>query len=111
MKHLFAAFIVFSLAVALAQPIAQQSRIEATLANVASLEIDTSDYTGACLASDEIAYEIETDGPVQVGFSDGSVLAFPSAGTHTGTLPEPGSLASLAAGAVLITALGPRRPS
>jgi len=93
------------------QPIAPQSRIEATLANVASLEIDTSDYHGACLAGDSIAYEITTDGAVQFAFSDGSVLSFPSAGTYTGTLPEPGPFASLAAGAALIAALGRRRAS
>jgi hypothetical protein len=91
------------------QPIAQQSRIDATLANVASLEIDTSDYTGACVAGDQIDYEITTDGPTQVSFSDGSTLDFAAAGTYTGTLPEPGPAASLAAGAVLIAAIGRRR--
>ena len=64
--------------------------IEATLANVASLEIDTSDFTGACIAGDVISYEIDTDGPTQVSFSDGSTLDFAAAGTYTGTLPEPG---------------------
>jgi dienelactone hydrolase len=83
--------------------------IRATLANVASLEIDTSQQVGACIAGEQIGYEIETDGPVQVGFSDGSVLAFPSAGTYTGTLPEPGPIASLAAGAALLAGLGRRR--
>ena len=92
-------------------PVAQDHTIEATLANVASLQIDTSDFTGACIAADEISYQITTDGPVQFGFSDGSVLAFPSAGTYTGTLPEPGPVASLAAGAALVAWLGRRRPS
>jgi dienelactone hydrolase len=80
--------------------------IAATLANVASLEIDTSDFTGACIAGDPIDYEITTDGSTQVSFSDGSTLDFAAAGTYTGTLPEPGPAASLAAGAALIAALG-----
>jgi len=92
-----------------ATPVVQEHTIEATLANVASLELNTSDFTGACVAGDELSYEITTDGPVQVGFSDGSVLAFPSAGTYTGTLPEPGPVASLAAGAALLAGLGRRR--
>jgi dienelactone hydrolase len=91
-------------------PVVQDHTIEATLANVASLELNASDFTGACVAGDQLSYEITTDGPVQVGFSDGSVLSFPSAGTYTGTLPEPGPLASLAAGAALIAILGRRRP-
>ena len=48
-----------------AAPVAQPHTIEAALANVASLEIDTSDFAGACIAGDEISYEITTDGPVQ----------------------------------------------
>jgi len=88
------------------QPVALQSRIEATLANVASLEIDTSDQRGACVAGGPISYETTTDGPVQFAFSDGSVLSFPSAGTYTGTPPEPGPLTSLVAGAALMIALG-----
>src|SRR5262249_25782683 len=91
------------------QPIAQQNHLEATLANVASLEIDTSDQAGACVAAEQISYQITTDGPVQFGFSDGSVLAFPAPGTYAARLPEPASLASLAAGAALCAALGRRR--
>jgi dienelactone hydrolase len=87
------------------QPIAPQNRIDATLANVASLEINTSDFTGACIAGDLIDYEITTDGATQVAFSDGSTLDFPGAGVYTGTLPEPGLASSLAAGALLIVAL------
>ncbi len=83
--------------------------IAATLANVASLEIDTSDFDGACIAGDQIDYTITTDGPTQVSFSDGSTLDFAAAGTYTGTLPEPGPAASLAAGAALIAALAGRR--
>jgi dienelactone hydrolase len=91
------------------QPIAQQSRIDATLANVASLQIDTNDFTGACVAGDQLAYTITTDGPVQVSFSDGSALDFASAGTYTGTLPEPGAAASFAAGAALLAGIARRR--
>ena len=83
--------------------------IEATLVNVASLEIDTSDFTGACIAGEVIDYEITTDGPSQFAFSDGSAIDMPSAGTYTGVLPEPGALASLGAGAALLGALARRR--
>lgn len=92
-----------------ATPPPPEPDIAATLANVASLEIDTSDFTGACIAGDQIDYAITTDGPTQVSFSDGSTLDFATAGTYTGTLPEPGPAASLAAGAVLIAALAGRR--
>jgi predicted esterase len=80
--------------------------IQATLANVASLVIDTSQFTGACIAGETIDYEVTTDGPAEVSFSDGTTLDFAAAGTYTGTLPEPGAAVSLAAGAAFLAALG-----
>jgi len=90
-------------------PVSQTHTVEATLANVASLVIDTGDVEGACIAADTISYRVTTDGPTHFAFSDGSALDFAAAGTYTGTLPEPGRAASLAAGAALIAALGRSR--
>jgi hypothetical protein len=85
-------------------PNTQAHTIEGTLTNVASLVIDTSNFTGACIAGDEISYEVTTNGPTVVAFSDGSSLDFPGSGTYTGTLPEPGP-AALVAGSAMIAAL------
>ena len=71
--------------------------IEATLANVASFEIDASDFVGACIAGDQIDYEITTDGPnAGLEFSDGSTLDFAELrGPIQARCPSPGRQASL----------------
>ncbi len=91
------------------QPIAPAPHVDATLSNVASLVIDVSSFSGACLGGGDASYQITTDGPTQFGFSDGQVLDLPGPGTYTGVLPEPGAAASLACGAALVVALGRRR--
>jgi len=90
-------------------PVAQANTLEAELVNVASLEIDTGDATGACVAGDTLDYEITTDGPSVVAFSDGSEIDLPGAGTWSGSLPEPGLGASLGLGAALLAGLARRR--
>lgn len=60
---------------------ATQNRLNASLRNVAALEIDT---TGSCLLPGA-AYQITSDGPVVLNFSNGRVLRLP-AGTSTGNL-------------------------
>jgi pimeloyl-ACP methyl ester carboxylesterase len=62
-------------------PAPAQNRIEAALRNVASLTVDV---TRACLGPGAIAYKVETDGPVQIRFSDGRTLSFDAAGMHEG---------------------------
>ncbi len=53
---------------------------KANLKNVKALSIDVA---GTCLGSGA-AYEVVTDGPVTLSFSDGRVLNLPAAGTLTG---------------------------
>jgi pimeloyl-ACP methyl ester carboxylesterase len=86
-------------------PIAQQNRIEATLANVASLLVDVTS-AGACIANAPIDYHVVTDGPATIALNDSRVLSFPAAGTYDGTfLPEPGSALGLGAGIALLAGL------
>jgi pimeloyl-ACP methyl ester carboxylesterase len=59
------------------------NRIEGTLTNVASLEIDTA---RACLGEGRVDYALETDGPVVVTLSDGRTIRLASAGRHAGSL-------------------------
>lgn len=90
-------------------PVVQPHILEAELANVASLEIDTNDFTGACIAGDAIDYEITTDGPTLLTFSDGSEIDMPSAGTYSGALPEPAFGTAFGLGAALLGGLARRR--
>jgi pimeloyl-ACP methyl ester carboxylesterase len=90
-------------------PIAQQNRIEATLANVESLVVDVRN-TGACIANAPVAYHVVTNGPTAIALNDGRELSFPAAGTYDGTfLPEPGATVGFAGGAGLLAALARRR--
>jgi pimeloyl-ACP methyl ester carboxylesterase len=61
---------------------APERRLEATLANVASLTIDAS---AACLAGASATYQVSTDGPVTLSLSDGRSLRLREAGLHEGT--------------------------
>jgi pimeloyl-ACP methyl ester carboxylesterase len=99
-----------SFSVAGSTPIAQQNRIEATLAHVASFAVDGS-IGGACIRPDQpLAYHVVTDGPTTITISGYRELAFASAGTYDGTdLPEPAGALGLAAGAALLARLRKRR--
>ncbi len=59
-----------------------ENRLEGALTNVASLRVDTA---AACLTA-ATAYHLETDGPVEITFSDGRALSLPNAGVHEGAL-------------------------
>ncbi len=87
-------------------PIPQQNRIEATLANVASFDVDGS-VAGACIDPEApLDYRVVTDGPTQITISGHRMLSLSGAGTHEGTLlPEPGVALGLGAGAALLAAL------
>jgi hypothetical protein len=63
-------------------PLTQANRIEGTLTNAQSLEIDVR---GACLTPDPVAYDLTTDGPVVVRLSDGRSLTLRGAGPHQGS--------------------------
>jgi pimeloyl-ACP methyl ester carboxylesterase len=91
-------------------PIAQQNRIEVTLANVTSVAIDGS-IGGACIMTDQpLDYHVVTNGPTTITISGHRTLEFAAAGTYDGTdLPEPGATARLAGGAALLAALARRR--
>lgn len=71
------------------QSVASQKRIEkaakisGTLTNVASLRIDAK---RTCLAGGRFAYDLRTDGPTRVSFSDGRTLRLSGAGRHTGSV-------------------------
>lgn len=64
-----------------AESLAQANRIEGSLDNVASLNIDV---TGACLSSGLVEYDLTTDGPTIVNLSDGRSLSLGAAGGHQG---------------------------
>jgi pimeloyl-ACP methyl ester carboxylesterase len=91
-------------------PIAQQNRIEATLANVESFAVDGS-IAGACIRADEpLDYHVVTNGPTTITISGYRVLSFGEAGTYDGTeLPEPSGSLGLAASAALLALLQRRR--
>jgi hypothetical protein len=63
-------------------PIARERKLSGTLANVASLRIDAR---RTCLRGGRFAYDISTDGPVVIAFSDGRRLTL-AAGHQTGTI-------------------------
>jgi pimeloyl-ACP methyl ester carboxylesterase len=92
-------------------PIAQQNRIEATLANVTSFSVDGT-IAGACIDPETpLDYHVVTNGPTTITISGYRVLSLPGAGTWDGTLlPEPGATAGFAGGAALVAALARRRP-
>jgi len=69
------------------------NRLEATLANVASFDVDV-DGDAACVDAGPLAYRIATDGPTTIHLSDGRELVLTAAGTHEGTLPETTVLAA-----------------
>jgi dienelactone hydrolase len=58
-------------------------RLMGTLTNVSTLSIDASQ---TCLARHAIHYDITTDGPATLGFSDGRTLTLSGAAEHKGTL-------------------------
>lgn len=64
------------------EPIAEEDRLEATFANVASVTVDVE---AACLAGTDISYAITSDGPTTVRFSDGRSLTLDE-GEHEGVL-------------------------
>ena len=66
------------------RPVEQANRITGTSTNVASMTLDVTD---ACLSPGPVAYELTTDGPTVVTFSDGRTLALDGAGERTGILP------------------------
>lgn len=63
----------------------KSNKLEGSLGNVASLTIDA---TATCLKDKSVAYDIKTDGPATISFSDGRSLKFAAAGDHKGTLAQ-----------------------
>lgn len=63
-------------------PLPKQNRMEAMLANVRSFSVDLK---AACLVPGNLAYSIETDGPVEISFG-GRTLNLAGAGKHEGRL-------------------------
>jgi dienelactone hydrolase len=70
-------------AVASRKPIKKAAKLSGTLTNVASLRIDAR---RTCLAGGRFAYDLTTDGPARVSFSDGRALSLSGSGRHTGTV-------------------------
>jgi dienelactone hydrolase len=68
--------------VASQKPIAKKAKLSGTLKNVAARRIDASRTS---LEGHKFAYDITTDGPVRLDFSDGRTLTL-STGHHTGAL-------------------------
>jgi dienelactone hydrolase len=64
------------------QPLTREGRLAGSLANISGLLVDVE---ATCLARSIIHYDITTDGPATVRFSDGRVLTLP-AGHHEGEL-------------------------
>jgi pimeloyl-ACP methyl ester carboxylesterase len=62
-------------------PFAQTPRLSGTLANVATVTIDVD---AACLAKTPIQYDLTTDGPATLRFSDGRSVVVTGAGEHAG---------------------------
>ena len=63
--------------------LAVANRLEGTLANVASLNVDTA---RACLGEGALDYKLETDGPATIRLSDGRSIELPRAGKHEGSI-------------------------
>ena len=70
-------------AVASRKPIVKVAKLTGTLKNVRSLRVDA---TRTCLKGRSFAYDLTTDGPVRLTFSDGRTLSLTGAGRRTGTL-------------------------
>jgi pimeloyl-ACP methyl ester carboxylesterase len=70
-------------AVAARTPIVKAAKLSGTLKNVASLRIDA---TRTCLNGGAFVYDVTTDGPVNLTFSDGRTLALNGSGHHTGSV-------------------------
>ena len=69
--------------VASRKPIRKAAKLRGTLTNVASLRIDAR---RSCLAGGSFAYDLRTDGPTRITFSDGRTLQLHGAGRHTGSI-------------------------
>jgi pimeloyl-ACP methyl ester carboxylesterase len=65
-------------------PLLKAKRFTGTLANVASANVDAD---ATCLRNAGISFDITTDGPTSIRFSDGRTLQFASAGRHIGQIP------------------------
>jgi pimeloyl-ACP methyl ester carboxylesterase len=63
--------------------VARAPRLSGSLENVASARIDARQ---TCLRGSAVAYDITTDGPASLTFSDSRTLSFGGAGRHVGTL-------------------------
>ena len=64
-------------------PLAQAPRLSGSLANIATATVDVG---ATCLSRLAIQYDVTTDGPALIRFSDGRSIQVPGAGRHTGTL-------------------------
>jgi len=57
------------------QPVAAGAKLEGSLANVASLQVDAD---ATCLKGKPVSYKITSDGPAQLRLSDGRSLSLPA---------------------------------
>jgi dienelactone hydrolase len=64
-------------------PLLQAKRLTGTLTNVASANVDAD---ATCLRNGGISYDITTDAPTTIRFSDGRTLQLASAGRHIGQI-------------------------
>jgi pimeloyl-ACP methyl ester carboxylesterase len=69
------------------QPLSRKNKISGTLSNVASLVIDSK---AACLSPANLTYDVKSDGPVKITFTDGRVLSVDGKGRSTGTVQATG---------------------
>jgi dienelactone hydrolase len=70
-------------AVASQAPIVKVAKLSGTLKNVASVRIDAA---RTCLEGAAFAYDVTTDGPVRLTFSDGRTLNLTGSGHQVGTV-------------------------
>lgn len=68
------------------RPLVQASRLTGSLSNIATAVVDVGP---TCLSRLAIQYDITTDGPVLIRFSDGRGIRLPGAGRHTGDTLQP----------------------
>lgn len=66
--------------------VGKRNAMEGSIANISSLRIDAG---ATCLRGKTFNYDIETDGPVRITFTDGRVLDFDRDGEHLGALGAP----------------------
>jgi dienelactone hydrolase len=64
-------------------PIVRAAKLSGTLKNVRSLRVDAA---RACLKGGGFAYDVTTDGPVHIAFSDGRTLDLSGTGRKVGTV-------------------------